>query len=57
MFKRLQTENQKIALYDLRQATAAHLSEGCVSLRGSVVEKTAINHFVYYFAILLIWEN
>ena len=48
-FKSLQTENQKIALNDLREATAAHLSEDCVSLRGSVVEKTATNHFVYYF--------
>ena len=42
-------ENQKIALYDLGEATVAHLSEDCVSLCGSVVEKTVKNHFVYYF--------
>ena len=38
------------------EATVAHLSEDGILLRGSVVEKTATNHFVYYFAILL-WEN
>ena len=52
-FKSLQTENQKNALYNLREAIAAHLSEDRVSLRDSVVEKTLTNHLVYYFAILL----
>ena len=30
----LQTENQKIALNDLREATSSHLSEDCVSCLG-----------------------
>ena len=53
-FKSLQTENQKIALNDLREATASHLSEDCVSIRDSVVEKTATNHFVYYHFNIII---
>ena len=46
----------KTLLHRSGEATVSHLSEDGILLRGSVVEKTATNHFVYYFAILL-WEN
>ena len=39
-------QKSKITLYDLREATASHLSKDGVSLRGSVVEKIVTNRLV-----------